>query len=182
MNGETKFKVGDRFRARADVPNLPQGVDRGREFEVRSITYVSDPTHGDVLYADGLPWGCWTAHAELVDDAKSDGGLKFDGGKPRMDLLPMDALEGIATVLGFGAKKYGDRNWEKGIAWGRLAGAALRHLGAWMMGKDLDDESKLPHLHHFGCCALMLIALVLRKQGEDTRGVSSPGASPVVGS
>jgi hypothetical protein len=118
---------------------------------------------------------------ELVEAPPADVGLKFDDGKPRMDLLPMDALEAVAMVLRYGATEkvrpdgqrgYGDRNWEKGLAWGRLAGAALRHLGAWMRGVELDAESGLPHLHHFGCCALMLIALVLRKKGEDTRGVT----------
>lgn len=96
-------------------------------------------------------------------------GVKFDGGKARMDLLPFDALESISDVLTYGAKKYAVRNWEKGMSWGRLVGATLRHLSAWCRGQEMDPESKLPHLSHFGCCALMLLALYLRKVGTDDR-------------
>lgn len=106
---------------------------------------------------------------ESVMQQKSEPGMKFDIDKPRMDLLPMDALEGAAQVLSYGAKKYADRNWEKGMTWGRLCGALLRHLGAWMQGKDFDEESKLHHLDHALCCALMLRALVIRNIGTDSR-------------
>ena len=38
-------------------------------------------------------------------------GKKYDANKPRWDLLPLDALEGAADILTFGAKKYSDHNW-----------------------------------------------------------------------
>lgn len=66
----------------------------------------------------------------------------------------------------------GERNWEKGLAWGRLSGALLRHLWAWMRGEERDPESGLPHLAHMACCALMLLASTLRGVGEDDRAVS----------
>ena len=75
-------------------------------------------------------------------------GLKFDGGKLRMDLLDVEALKGIAGILTFGANKYGDRNWEKGIKWNRVYGAAIRHLLAFWAGEDTDSESGLSHLDH----------------------------------
>ena len=94
---------------------------------------------------------------------------KHDAGKPRLDLLPFDALEQVGAVLDYGAKKYAARNWEKGLAWGRLLGAALRHLGAWARGANLDAESGLPHLAHAACCVLMLLASVTRGIGADDR-------------
>ena len=75
-------------------------------------------------------------------------GRKDDSGKPRWDLLPFDALDDVAMVLAYGEAKYAPRNWEKGMAWGRLLAAALRHLAAWAAGRDVDDESGLPHLSH----------------------------------
>ncbi len=42
-------------------------------------------------------------------------GTKFDGGKPRMDLLDPLWLAEVARVLGFGAQKYAAHNWRGGI-------------------------------------------------------------------
>lgn len=96
-------------------------------------------------------------------------GVKFDEGKPRWDLLPFDALDEVAEVLRYGANKYAPRNWEKGMAWGRLLGAAMRHLAAWARGNYRDSESQLPHLAHAACCVLMLLALTMRGVGTDDR-------------
>jgi len=89
-------------------------------------------------------------------------GVKHDQGKLRLDLLPFDAINEVAAVLTFGAKKYGDRNWEKGISYSRCFGAALRHLFAWFRGEDRDPESGLSHLAHAACNTLMILAFVLR--------------------
>jgi hypothetical protein len=99
-------------------------------------------------------------------------GRKDDGEKARWDLLPFDALNDVAEVLKYGAKKYAARNWEKGMAWGRLLGAMLRHASAWARGIDVDPESGHHHLAHAACCALMLLALVRRGVGADDRLVS----------
>ena len=40
----------------------------------------------------------------------SAGGVKFDGDKPRMDLLDACAIEQLAQVLTFGASKYAAQN------------------------------------------------------------------------
>ena len=85
-----------------------------------------------------------------------DVAIKYDGEKPRMDLLDPLALEGLATVLTFGAQKYAAHNWRKGIANTRLIAAMLRHLFAIMRGEDLDPESGLPHIDHVGCCWMFL--------------------------
>jgi len=99
------------------------------------------------------------------------GGIKHDNGKPRMDLLPPDALDEVANILSFGATKYGERNWENGFNYGRLIGAALRHIFAFMRGEDLDTETGRSHLGHAACCILMLLALHLRGHGKDDRSI-----------
>ena len=58
-------------------------------------------------------------------------GTKNDIGKLRMDLIPLEAEEALATVLTHGAKKYGDHNWRGGIQYHRIYGAMRRHLLAW---------------------------------------------------
>lgn len=106
-------------------------------------------------------------------------GVKLDTGKIRTDLLPFDALESVSAVLAHGATKYEARNWEKGFAWGRLLGAAMRHLFSWAGGQDIDPESGLPHLSHAACCVLMLLALTIRGIGADDRTAKVDRQIPV---
>jgi len=89
-------------------------------------------------------------------------GTKDDGEKIRTDQAPIGALMGTAQVLTFGAKKYAPRNWEKGIEYSRVYGAALRHLFAWFEGQDLDPETGLSHLHHASCCVMFLQSYITR--------------------
>lgn len=92
-----------------------------------------------------------------LEQQKQNVAIKLDGEKPRVDLLPAVALEEIAKVLTFGAKKYDNWNWAKGFKWSRLLGAAGRHLFAFMRGEDKDSESGLSHLAHLGCCVVFLL-------------------------
>lgn len=98
-------------------------------------------------------------------------GVKFDEGKPRYDLLPMEFLHGTAVILTFGAVKYTDRNWELGMDWGRPFAACMRHLWKWWWGEEKDPESGLPHLWHAACNIAFLITYEQRKVGKDTRNI-----------
>ena len=49
-------------------------------------------------------------------------------GKGRYDLLPVNAIRRVARHYENGARKYEDRNWEKGIPITRYIDSALRHL------------------------------------------------------
>jgi hypothetical protein len=62
-------------------------------------------------------------------------------GKGRFDLLPWEVIEADARYMELGAKKYGDRNWEKGQPLSRYLDSGLRHLTKYMIGHR--DE---PHL------------------------------------
>lgn len=73
-----------------------------------------------------------------------------------MDLLDPDALEGLARVLEFGAKKYSRNNWRGGISYSRLIAACLRHIFAILRGEYIDSESGLPHVDHAACCIMFL--------------------------
>lgn len=96
-------------------------------------------------------------------------GRKDDGDKIRMELLPPELLTAVASILTFGAKKYDDRNWEKGMAWSRVYGALLRHLNSWWAGEQCDPETGKSHLWHAGCCIAFLISYEERKVGIDDR-------------
>jgi hypothetical protein len=104
-----------------------------------------------------------------VFETQSEGGTKYDAGKPRMDLLVPEADELTAMVLGFGAEKYGPFNWMNGIAYSRLHAALRRHLGSWAKGEDRDPESGLPHLAHARCCLDFLIWMSINREDLDDR-------------
>lgn len=108
-----------------------------------------------------------TVHANPQQTA----GVKHDAGKLPYDLLPHEAIAEVVRVLGFGAEKYGSRNWEQGIRYGRMYAAAQRHLTSWWMREDEDMETGISHLAHAACDVLMLLQeqLYIRNQGLDDR-------------
>lgn len=98
-------------------------------------------------------------------------GIRHDEGKPRLDLVPPEAIMAMGEVLGWGnaVKGYPERNWEKGMAWGKCFGATLRHLFKWWAGADIDEESGKPHLYHALTDLAMLVAYEQRRIGKDDR-------------
>lgn len=76
----------------------------------------------------------------------------------------------VGKVLAFGAQKYGAWNWaESGFPYHRLVDAAMRHLAAFVVGDDIDEESDLPHLAHALCCILFLRVQIHKGFGVDDR-------------
>jgi hypothetical protein len=61
-------------------------------------------------------------------------------GKGRFDLLPMCVLMRLAKHYENGSRKYGDRNWEKGIPCHSYADSAMRHMCKYMDGYDDEDH------------------------------------------
>lgn len=102
----------------------------------------------------------------------SAGGVKKDEGKNRYDLLAPEFLDGTARILTLGVSKYAERNWEKGMRWGRVFASLMRHLWAWWGGESKDSESGESHLLHASCCLMFLVAYEKRKIGEDDRPLS----------
>lgn len=83
---------------------------------------------------------------------------KFDSNKLRFDLIPPEVEKAIATILNFGAKKYGPNNWRKLPDFNaRFTAALMRHLNAWRLGEKDDSESGFPHLWHMACNIAFLI-------------------------
>ena len=106
-------------------------------------------------------------------------GRKDDDNKARLDLIPSEAVFALGEILTFGARKYADRNWEKGMRWGRVFAALMRHLWAWWAGEgptcrsfvfgSLDAETTRSHLWHALCCLVFLVSYEERGVGTDDR-------------
>lgn len=61
-------------------------------------------------------------------------------GKGRCDLLPACALLRLSRHYEAGAKKYSDRNWEKGIPISVMMDSGIRHILKYMDGWDDEDH------------------------------------------
>lgn len=98
----------------------------------------------------------------------------------RFSLIPREFLWELACHYGRGARKYADRNWERGYKWSLSQDAMERHFNQWLLGEDNDQETGTNHL----VCALWhLIALYTfsrRNLGTDDIR-SRANASQVVG-
>lgn len=75
-------------------------------------------------------------------------GVKFDADKPSMSSIPREAMWEMGQAFGYGAKKYGDGNFRKGMKVSRQLAAAVRHIYQHLDGQDLDPESGVTHLGH----------------------------------
>ena len=62
-------------------------------------------------------------------------------GKSRPDLISPYMLEALGNVLAKGARRYGDKNWEKGMPQEVFKESAARHYVAWMMNKEDEDHA-----------------------------------------
>lgn len=96
-------------------------------------------------------------------------GLKFDGDKPDLSLLPREALEEISKVLMQGELKYGRYNWKKGISYNRLLAAALRHIHKFIDGEDTDEETKTLHVANAACNLMFIIYMYQHRKELDDR-------------
>lgn len=137
----------------ADMMTSLKGyVDASSTIDARSIDYPGEPVHYEI---------------EEVRKTASTGGQK--GTKlARFDLMPAGPLWAYAELLGKGAMKYADRNWELGYPWGDSYAALQRHLNLFWAGEDIDahkpdcepdcvTHTESPHLAcaMFHCMALL---------------------------
>lgn len=97
-------------------------------------------------------------------------GIKYDGDKPEMYLVPPLALLEVGKVLTYGAKKYSPDNWRKlDNLQERYTSAAMRHLLAHMSGEECDDETDMSHLAHAICCLMFKLEDQLLEKIEEER-------------
>jgi hypothetical protein len=124
---------------------------------------------GDRLYGADHLWPKDEGEERIVDPLT--GGEK--GRKlARWDLLPPDALLEIAEHYGRGARKYADRNWEKGYAWGLSISSLQNHHNAFLRSETFDADG-FRHSTAVAWHAICLLTYELRGIGTDDRPVIS---------
>lgn len=117
-----------------------------------------------------------TGQEVTVVDEKT-GGAK--GSKlARFDMIPSDVLWELAEHYGKGEEKYpsdenGLPNWQRGYNWRLSTSALQRHLHAFLMGEDLDEETQSSHLIAVIWHATALRWFQLHDKGTDYRAANS---------
>lgn len=88
-----------------------------------------------------------------------DSGARRDisHGKPRYDLIPLVAMRRWAELMGRGAEKYGDKNWELGMPVTRFLESGLRHFYQLLEGDTSEDHA---------AAVLFNIAAVMHFEGD----------------
>lgn len=159
------FKVGDKVRRiKGSYAPLVEGhIYTVRAAGVSGVEIEEGDT--DFFYSTQ----CFELVTPDQTNPQSSGGLRYDDGKAPMHLLCPLAMEGIANVMGAGAKKYAPHNWQKGMAWSKVIACLLRHIFALMRGEDLDKETGLPHVDHIGANAMFLCNYYRNHKALDDR-------------
>ena len=86
-------------------------------------------------------------------------GLKHDGGKLRLDLVPPEMIEAVGAVMTHGCKKYGEGSY-RNVEPKRYRAALMRHICKWLKNPHgTDEDSGLPHLYHIACNVAFLLEL-----------------------
>lgn len=106
-----------------------------------------------------------------VTEVGQAGGLKFDAGKDKWELLlsvkgMLQAVRGVVRVLMFGEKKYAAHSWRQvEDNERRYLDGLMRHYVAIMEHglAAVDEESGLLHIDHLNCNGLFLAELARSK-------------------
>lgn len=94
---------------------------------------------------------------------------RYNAGKLRWSLVDFPSLEDMVKVLEFGANKYSDNNWKKGLKTTEIIESMMRHMVAYLNGENIDPESNLPHTGHIMCNAMFLAYMTRFKPEFDNR-------------
>jgi hypothetical protein len=96
-------------------------------------------------------------------------GERENEGKLKWSLVSWGSLAPMVRVLMFGAEKYDDHNWKKGLKYTEITESLQRHMNAFIEGEDNDPESKLTHVGHILCNAMFLSYMFLFRKDCDDR-------------
>lgn len=94
--------------------------------------------------------------------------------KGRFDLISPIALIRIARVYEKGARKYTDRNWEKGLPFSRFIDSALRHIIQFMMGGEEDED------HLAQACWNLMAIMHMQMTHPGLNDLPQPSLSPTI--
>jgi hypothetical protein len=149
--------VFDRF-ARPDVDWDVDAVGHAEE----ALAYARE-------YRETFPEEMASLEADEVTVTDPNTGGKKGQKLARFDLIPAGPLQALAEHYGRGARKYEDRNWEKGYAWSLSFGAMQRHAWSFWNGEDIDEETQSPHLAAVAFHAFALLEFMNSHRKLDDR-------------
>jgi hypothetical protein len=93
-------------------------------------------------------------------------GVKFDKGKTRFSLLPMEIIEALAVLFTRGAEKYEAHNWKKMEDTSRYYDAMMRHMINMNNEDPYDRQTGVHHAVAFAWNALCLAWKTVMTQGK----------------
>lgn len=85
------------------------------------------------------------------DISGSTTGLRYNEGKLPWHLVDFRALKSMVEVLEYGAKKYAEDQWKKGLSLKEIRDSFIRHMIEWNSGQEIDSESGKSHIGHMMC-------------------------------
>ena len=97
-------------------------------------------TWNEYLNAEKPELSYITKDSGAREDFSTGARRDVQSGKPRFELIPVEALERLATLYARGAEKYGEHNWQRGMPFSRVAASLLRHAYAWLKGDREEDH------------------------------------------
>lgn len=100
---------------------------------------------------------------------KKDAKDKKTKDKPRLSLIPKEALWAMGNAFTYGETYYGTHNWRKGIPISYLLDAAQRHINEFNNGEDIDIKSQNHHLGNAMANLAMAIEIIKIKPKMDDR-------------
>lgn len=117
----------------------------------------------------------WLSEIEVPDENPdepiqcTEQEAKFDNGKMRISIVPLQIVSDIAEVREYGIKKYNDPdNWKR-VEIERYANALFRHFRAFLRDpRSVDAESGLAHYKHMAC-NMAFICELMKEKGVEPR-------------
>ena len=99
------------------------------------------------------------------------------GTKTDTTLVPYELVLAAAAGLNYGAVKYDERNYEKGLSYRSLCMSIERHNRAILDNEPLDEDSGLPHYVLLASSVAMLCHNVMQGVVIDNRPPPKQGRS-----
>lgn len=174
MEIKFRFDTGDKvsfFGKEYIVVNREYSKKKGRVYDLKCVK--SGKIINEIMEPDiSSSWQSKIQKEPIQETLKKiemEKAERHNTGKLRWSLVDFDSLEDMIKVLEFGANKYSDNNWKKGLKTTEICDSLLRHLTAYLKGEDKDQESGLEHTGHILCNAMFLAYMMKNKPEFDSR-------------
>jgi len=106
---------------------------------------------------------------DTIQENKLEKATRNNSGKPKWHLMDMPSFEPMIRALEWGAERYGEFNWQKGLSVIETLDSLQRHFIAFQNGQDIDEESGKSTLGHLACNVMFLLWTMQNKPEWDDR-------------